>query len=291
MRVMSRKPAGREAQQGRVLLAPTGGDVHEGGRRQLGHVAHHRDQRVVMAGAHGDDLGAERHREVPHQPRTRVGIGRGGRASAPRWRPRTCRRRRRRARPAPTRPWGDRRRSGRRARAGRTPPLDHDRLHRADVGDDRRRRRRTRPPRPRPRRRRAPRPPRGRPRRPQRPGRRRARRSHRTASAWAPRCRSRSYPVTWSPRARAASPTEPPTRPVPRTAMRFTGSRAFTRGGRRAACAPPPGTRAGPRPGAAGCSSGSSTRTQRGSPPSTVASWAPSRGTSANPRARTAPAG
>ena len=44
------EPAGGEPQQHRVLVAPLGGDVHQGRRRELRHVAHHRDQRVVVLG-------------------------------------------------------------------------------------------------------------------------------------------------------------------------------------------------------------------------------------------------
>jgi hypothetical protein len=44
------EPAGRQAQQGPVLLGHPVGQVHEGGGRQVGHVRHHGHQRVVLLG-------------------------------------------------------------------------------------------------------------------------------------------------------------------------------------------------------------------------------------------------
>ena len=43
----------------RVLVAPGAGHVHQRRRGQLRHVAHDRDQRVVQLGRHRDRLGAE----------------------------------------------------------------------------------------------------------------------------------------------------------------------------------------------------------------------------------------
>ena len=54
--------AGREPQQDRVLLAVRRRDVHERRRRELRHVAHHRDERVVVLGRDLDDLGARARR-------------------------------------------------------------------------------------------------------------------------------------------------------------------------------------------------------------------------------------
>ena len=48
IRVMSRKPPGGQLQQGGVLLAQAGGQVHQGGRGQVGHVGDHRHQGVVL---------------------------------------------------------------------------------------------------------------------------------------------------------------------------------------------------------------------------------------------------
>ena len=65
---------GREPQQDRVLLAGVGGDVHERRRRELGHVAHHGDERVVVLGRDLDDLRAQLRHEAPHRG-VRAGVG------------------------------------------------------------------------------------------------------------------------------------------------------------------------------------------------------------------------
>ena len=71
-----------QAQQRGVLFAAPGGHVHERAGRELGHVAHDRDQRVVMFRTDRDDLRAEAGHEVTHECE-RIGIGGGRRGEDP----------------------------------------------------------------------------------------------------------------------------------------------------------------------------------------------------------------
>ena len=220
--------------------APLGGQRHQRGRGEVGHVGHHGDQRVVALGRQRDDLGAERRHDRAH---ARVG------------RRRRCRRVGVSTHAAPceqvgvgavdalllrARPSGGRRRSG-----GRSTARDDRRLHAADVGDDAAARRA---------------------RAGASAGDRRHRRGDerelgvgvvarrrraRRARAPARRARSsRSRPVTCQPRARRARPIEPPISPVPTTRPPRPGS---ARGGRRAGPGPPRGRRGAARRGRGRC--------------------------------------
>ena len=53
------EPAGGQAQQGGVLLGAVGGDAHQAGGGQVGHVADDGDHLVVAVRRHRHDLGAE----------------------------------------------------------------------------------------------------------------------------------------------------------------------------------------------------------------------------------------
>ena len=53
------EPAGREAQQHGVTVTARIGHVHQRGRRELGHVADHGNERVVHLGRDRDRFGAE----------------------------------------------------------------------------------------------------------------------------------------------------------------------------------------------------------------------------------------
>ena len=69
--------AGRQLEQGGVLLADPAGQVHEGGRGQVRHVGHHGHQRVVLLGGRGR----------ARWPRGRRGSSAGGRRRRGRSRP------------------------------------------------------------------------------------------------------------------------------------------------------------------------------------------------------------
>ena len=65
-----------------MLFAAPGSHVHERARRELGHVAHDRNQRVVMFRSDRDDLRAEAGHEVTHECE-RIGVGGGRRGEDP----------------------------------------------------------------------------------------------------------------------------------------------------------------------------------------------------------------
>ena len=72
------EPAGGQLQEGGVLLAEVGGQGHQGGRCQVGHVGHHSYQRVVLARGQGHHVGAQVGQDIA-EPGVcgRIG-GRGG---------------------------------------------------------------------------------------------------------------------------------------------------------------------------------------------------------------------
>ena len=76
MRVMSRKPPAARRSSDRVLLARGRGDVHERRRRELGHVAHDRDQRVVVLGRDRDRPRRRARRPALRDRGERAGVGR-----------------------------------------------------------------------------------------------------------------------------------------------------------------------------------------------------------------------
>ncbi len=82
IRVMSRNPPGGQLEEGGVLLAQSGGQVHQGGRGEVGHVGHHRHQRVVLGRGQGHHVGPELGQDVADQG-VGVGVGGGGRGQHP----------------------------------------------------------------------------------------------------------------------------------------------------------------------------------------------------------------
>ena len=219
MRVMSRKPPAASRSSVRCSSPSPVGDVHQRRRRELRHVAHERDERVVV-------LGRDRDASAPSvrtSPRTARGTPRG------RCRPvgvSTHVAPTNRSASAPSTPscsepaigWPPTKRADASGRAASTVGDDR-RLHRPDVGDEPPRRRRARRPR-----RSATRPDRHRDDHEVGAGdrvgerRRRPRRPRRARCARRPRLGSRSKPTHVDARARAsARPIEPPIRPVPTT--------------------------------------------------------------------------
>ena len=109
-----------EAEQRPVLLAALVGQAHQGGRRQVRDVRHHRHQLVVPVGRQGDDLGPQGADHLA-DPGEGAGVGPLGGRQHPGGALEQVGRRPRRP-PARSRPSGGRRRSGRRPRRRRSTP-------------------------------------------------------------------------------------------------------------------------------------------------------------------------
>ena len=153
IRVMSRKPPAASRSSARCSRLVRRGDVHQRRRRELRHVAHERDEHVVIVGRHRDDLGLQIAQQTAAARCTRlprssvVGVSTH---AAP-----TNRSARAPSMPSCSEPaigWPPTKRAARPAAPARD--LGDDRaLHRTDVGDERHARvEQRRPPRPRSRR-------------------------------------------------------------------------------------------------------------------------------------------